>query len=193
VNIGLYFGSFNPVHNGHLIIANHVLNFTDMDKVWFVISPQNPFKKRANLIDSYDRLHLVELAIGENNKIKPCTIEFNMPIPSYTIDTLTYLKEKHPDYNFNLIMGSDNIVNFHKWKNYEVILKYYNLIVYLRPGYKNHSLLDHPKIHTLDAPLLEISSSFIRKLIKEDKSIQYLVSEKVFHEIKNSSLFKPKN
>jgi len=166
VNIGLYFGS------------------------WFVISPQNPFKKRSNLIDSYDRLNLVELAIGDNDRIKPCTIEFNMPVPSYTVDTLTYLKEKYSDYNFNLIMGSDNLVNFHKWKNHEVLLKYYNILVYMRPGFEDVPFLDHPKVQALEAPLLEISSSFIRKLIKEGKSIQYLVADAVFKEIMDSSLFK---
>ena len=190
MNIGLYFGSFNPVHNGHLIIANHVINFTDLDEVWFVISPQNPFKKRINLLDSFDRLNLVELAIGDNDKIKPSTIEFNMPIPSYTIDTLAYLKEKHQGYNFSLIMGSDNLVNFHKWKNHDIILKYHNIIVYMRPGYEDVPFLNHSKIKTLKAPLLEISSSFIRKLIKDNKSIQYLVADKVFYEILNSSLYK---
>lgn len=161
-----------------------------MDEVWFVISPQNPFKKRSNLIDSYDRLNLVELAIGENNRIKPCTIEFNMPIPSYTIDTLTYLKEKYPEYSFNLIMGSDNLVNFHKWKNHDVILKYYNILVYMRPGFEDVPFLDHPKVKALEAPLLEISSSFIRKLIKQNKSIKYLVPEREHQEILSSSLFK---
>ncbi len=190
MKIGLYFGSFNPVHTGHLIIANHVINFTDMDEVWFVISPQNPFKKRHNLIDSYDRLALVELAIGDYDKIKPCTIEFNMPIPSYTIDTLTYLKEKYEDYNFSLIMGSDNLVNFHHWKNYDVILKYYEIIVYLRPGYEDVPFLKHKKVTALDAPLLEISSSFIRKMIKDNKSIRYLVPDAVYNEIMLSNLYK---
>lgn len=189
MNIGLYFGSFNPVHSGHLIIANHVINFTDLDEVWFVISPQNPFKKRKNLIDSYDRLYLMELAIGENDRLKPCTIEFHMPKPSYTIDTLTYLKDKHPNFNFSLIMGSDNLVTFHKWKNYDVILKYYNILVYVRPGFEDVPFLDHPKVKSIKAPLLEISSSFIRKLIKENKSIQYLVPFKVYEEINNSSMF----
>jgi nicotinate-nucleotide adenylyltransferase len=190
VKIGLYFGSFNPVHTGHLIIANHIINFTEIDEVWFVISPQNPFKKRSNLIDSYDRLNLVELAIGDNDRIKPSTIEFKMPVPSYTIDTLTYLKEKHPDYNFNLIMGSDNLMNFHKWKNHDILLKYYNILVYMRPGFEDVPFLDHPKVQALEAPLLEISSSFIRKLIKQGKSIRYLVTEKVHKEIVDSSLFK---
>ncbi len=190
MKVGLYFGSFNPIHNGHLIIANHVINFTDLDEVWFVISPQNPFKKKSNLLDSYDRLHLVELAIGENPRIKPSTIEFNMPVPSYTIDTLTYLKEQNPDYEFTLIMGSDNLVNFHKWKNHDVILKYYSIIVYMRPGYEDVPFLDHPKVNALDAPLLEISSSFIRKLIKEGKSPQYLVPDKVYQEIESSHLYR---
>jgi len=190
VKIGLYFGSFNPIHSGHLIIANHVLNFTDMDEVWFVISPQNPFKKKSNLLDSFDRLYLVQLAIGDNNRIRPSTIEFDMPIPSYTIDTLAYLKEKHEDYDFTLIMGSDNLVNFHKWKNYDIILKYYNIIVYMRPGYEDVPFLNHPRVKSLDAPLLEISSSFIRKLIKEGKSPQYLVPEKVYQEIEGSRLYR---
>ncbi|HEB62670.1 MAG TPA: nicotinate-nucleotide adenylyltransferase [Bacteroidetes bacterium] len=190
MNIGLYFGSFNPVHTGHLIIANHIINFTETDEVWFVISPQNPFKKRQNLINSYDRLALVELAIGDYDKLKPCTIEFNMPVPSYTIDTLTYLKEKYPDYNFKLIMGSDNLVNFHHWKNYDVILKYYSILVYMRPGFEDVPYLNHKKITALKAPLLEISSSFIRKLIKEGKSVRYLVPDAVYEEIVLSNLYK---
>jgi len=190
VKIGLYFGSFNPIHNGHLIIANHMINFTDLDEVWFVISPQNPFKKKANLLDSFDRLNLVQLAIGDNYKLRPSTIEFDMPIPSYTIDTLTYLKENHSDFDFTLIMGSDNLVNFHKWKNHDVILKYYNIVVYMRPGYEDVPFLDHPKVTKLKAPLLEISSSFIRKLIKDNKSIQYLVPEKVYKEIEDSHLYR---
>jgi nicotinate-nucleotide adenylyltransferase len=190
VNIGLYFGSFNPVHTGHLIIANHILNFADLDEVWFVISPQNPFKIRKNLIDCYDRFNLVELAIGDNSRIKVSNIEFDLPKPSYTIDTLTYLKEKHPDYNFKLIMGSDNLVNFHKWKNHDTILKYYDLLVYLRPGSEDTPFMDHPKVKLLKAPMLEISSSFIRKLIKDNKSIQYLVAPAVYKEILDSSLFK---
>ena len=190
MNIGLYFGSFNPVHTGHLIIANHILNFANIDEVWFVISPQNPFKLRKNLIDCYDRLNLVELAIGDNDRIKVSNIEFDLPKPSYTIDTLTYLKEKHPHNNFNLIMGSDNLVNFHKWKNHDAILKYYDLLVYVRPGYEETPFMNHPKVKKLNAPLLEISSSFIRKLIKNEKSIQYLVTPAVYNEIIDSSLFK---
>jgi nicotinate-nucleotide adenylyltransferase len=190
VEIGLYFGSFNPVHTGHLIIANHVLNYTGIDEVWMVISLQSPFKQRSNLIDNYDRLNLVELAIGDNDRIKPCSIEFELPVPSYTIDTLTYLKEKYPFHNFTLIMGSDNLVNFNHWKNFDVILKYYKILVYMRPGFENVPFITHPSVSTLNAPLLEISSSFIRKLIAEGKSIQYLVPDKVLKEIINAGLFK---
>lgn len=191
MEIGLYFGSFNPVHTGHLIIANHILNFTPIDEVWMVISLQSPFKQRSNLIDNYDRLNLVELAIGENDRLKPCTIEFELPAPSYTIDTLTYLKEKYPFHHFTLIMGSDNLESFNHWKNFDVILKYYKILVYMRPGFENVPFLNHPSVSTLNAPLLEISSSFIRKLISEGKSIQYLVPDKVRNEIINARLFLP--
>lgn len=190
MKIGLYFGSFNPVHTGHMIIANHVLNFTELDQIWMIISLQSPFKQRSNLIDSYDRLNLVERAIGDNDRIKPCTIEFELPTPSYTIDTLAYLKDRYPSNDFTLLMGSDNLVNFNHWKNFDIILKYYKILVYLRPGFENVPFINHPSVSSLNAPLLDISSSFIRKLIAEDKSIQYLVPEKVREEIYKSNLFK---
>ncbi|MGE5356984.1 MAG: nicotinate (nicotinamide) nucleotide adenylyltransferase [Deltaproteobacteria bacterium] len=190
MKIGLYFGSFNPVHTGHMIIANHVLNFTELDQIWMVISLQSPFKQRSNLIDSYDRLNLVERAIGDNDRIKPCTIEFELPTPSYTIDTLAYLKDRYPSNDFTLLMGSDNLVNFNHWKNFDIILKYYKILVYLRPGFENVPFINHPSVSSLNAPLLDISSSFIRKLIAEGKSIQYLVPEKVREEIYKSNLFK---
>ncbi len=189
MNIGLYFGSFNPIHVGHLIIANHIVGFGGVDEVWMVVSPQNPLKKASNLIDCYDRLHLVELGIGDNPKIRPCTIEFDLPKPSYTVDTLAYLKERYPDYNFTIIMGSDNLQYFHKWKNYQTILKYYNILVYMRPGFVDVPFLDHPNVSVVNAPLLEISSSLIRKLIKDDKSFKYLVTEKVYGEILKSGLY----
>jgi nicotinate-nucleotide adenylyltransferase len=190
VKIGLYFGSFNPVHFGHLIIANHVLNFSEIDEVWMVISLQSPFKQSRNLIDKYDRLNLVSLAIGENDRIKPCTIEFELPVPSYTIDTLAYLKDKYSDHEFTLIMGSDNLVNFNHWKNFDIILKYYKILVYIRPGFETVPFINHPSVSSLKAPMLEISSSFIRQLIAEDKSIQYMVPEKVRDEIYKSNLFR---
>jgi nicotinate-nucleotide adenylyltransferase len=190
MNVTLYFGSFNPVHTGHLIIANHLINFTETDEVWLVISPQSPFKKRKNLADSYDRLHLVELAIENDDKIKSCTIEFDLPVPNYTIDTLTYLQERHPDHNFSLVMGSDNIKSFHKWKNYEMLLEHYSIYVYQRPGSITEQYNEHSNVHYLEGPLLDISSSFIRKLIKEGKSIRYMVSDKVFDYISESNMYK---
>lgn len=190
MNITLYFGSFNPVHTGHLIIANHLINFTETDQVWLVISPQSPFKKKHNLADSYDRLHLVELATENYDQITSCTIEFDLPVPNYTIDTLTYLKEKHPEHKFSIIMGSDNISSFHKWKNYEMILEYYSIYVYQRPGSITDLYKDHENVSYVDGPLLNISSSFIRKLIQDDKSIRYLVTDKVYNYLQESSLYK---
>jgi nicotinate-nucleotide adenylyltransferase len=190
MKIGLYFGSFNPVHAGHMIIANHLINFTDIDQVWMVVSPQSPFKKQSNLADEYDRLHLVELAIGDNPNIKSSNIEFQLPVPSYTIDTLTYLRELFPDESFSLIMGSDNIAGFHKWKNYEMILEHYDIFIYQRPGNVSEMYADHEGVHYLDAPLLDISSSFIRKLCKEGKSIRYLVVDNVYRYITDSSMYK---
>lgn len=189
-NIGLFFGSFNPVHIGHLIIAETVVNLEEIDQVWFVISPQNPFKKKQSLLNQYDRLHLVNLAVEENHQIKPSTIEFNLPIPSYTIDTLTYLREKHPDTHFYLIMGEDNLKHFHKWKNYEKILEQYQLIVYPRPGYENDLYKNHPKVQRLPVPKIEISATYIRELQKSGKSIRYLVSEKVLEYIDKMNLYR---
>lgn len=190
MKVGLFFGSFNPVHHGHLIIANHILNFSGVDEVWFVISPQNPFKQRINLLNNYDRQFLVELAIGDNYRLKPCTVEFDMPVPSYTVDTLAYLRDKYPDHEFSIIMGSDNLVNFHRWKNFEVILKHYKILVYIRPGFENVPYMDHPAVSILKAPLLEISSSFIRKLVRENRSIMYLVPARVENEILKHNFFK---
>lgn len=190
MNITLYFGSFNPVHVGHMIIADHLINFTETDQIWLVISPQNPFKKRSNLADSYDRLHLVELAIGDNDRIKSSTIEFNLPLPNYTIDTLTYLGEEHPEHQFAIVMGSDNIEYFHKWKNYEMLLEHYRIYVYQRPGSISELYKDHENVIYVDGPLLEISSSFIRRLIREGKSIRYLVAEPVYEYLEESNLYR---
>ena len=190
MKITLYFGSFNPVHTGHMIIANHLINATDTDQVWMVISPQSPFKKKDNLADSYDRLHFMELAIGTNEAIKSCNIEFELPVPSYTIDTLTYLKERYPENDFSIVMGSDNVGSFNRWKNYEMILEHYFVYIYQRPGSESDLYKDHPSVHYLDGPLLDISSSFIRKLIREGKSIRYLVSENVFDYLEESNMYK---
>ena len=190
MKIGLFFGSFNPVHVGHMIIANYMATRTELDQVWFVISPHNPFKKKSSLARDYDRLHLVNLAIGYNNKLKASAIEFNLPQPSYTVDTLAHLVEKFPDHEFYLIMGSDNLQNFHKWKNYEHILEHYAIKVYRRAGYDGGDLADHEKVEILDAPLMNISATKIRESIKEGLSIQYMVPEAVYEYLSTSSLYR---
>ena len=189
MNIGLYFGSFNPVHTGHLIIASHVVNYTDVQQVWLVVSPQNPFKQSASLLNEYDRLHLVNLAIDDETRIKASDVEFKLPRPSYTIDTLTYLKEKYPQHTFSIIMGSDGFQNLPKWKNAELLIKEYPIIVYRRPGFE---IIDHwnARLTVLDAPMLDISATLIRNNIKEGKSIRYLFSEKVKEEIERNNYYK---
>ncbi len=178
MHIGLYFGSFNPIHNGHLIIANHVTQYTDIDKVWFIVSPHNPFKEAQTLLNEYHRLHLVNIAIEDNTKFRASNIEFNMPKPSYTIDTLTYLAEKFPFERFSVILGSDSFQNIHRWKNFEMLVGRYAFVVYNRPGYVVKDTFG-ASVTTLDAPLLDISSTFIRKQIREKKSIKYLVPDAV--------------
>lgn len=187
---GLFFGSFNPVHVGHMIIANFMATQTDLSEVWFVVSPQNPFKKKSSLARERDRLHLVRVAIGENLKLRASDIEFDLPQPSYTIDTLTYLIEKFPKKEFALIMGGDNLGSLHKWKNYELILQNHEIYIYKRPNYDLGELANHPKIHHFTAPLLDISATYIRSCIKSGKSIQYLVPEAVFDYLEGSNLYK---
>lgn len=190
MKIGLFFGSFNPVHVGHMIIANYMAQYSSLDQVWMVVSPHNPHKKRNTLANDYDRLHLVNLAIGENKAIQASNIEFSLPKPSYTIDTLTYLKEKYPAHNFVLIMGGDNLGTFHKWKNYEKILENHELFVYQRPSYDLGELQDHEKVTIFEAPLMQISSSYIRKQIKAGFSIDYLVTESVKRHIEEAGMYK---
>lgn len=191
MKIGLYFGSFNPIHIGHLIITNHILNETRLKKVWFVISPQNPFKQKSSLLNEYDRLHLARLSVDSDKRIAVSDIEFNLPRPSYTIDTLTYLNEKYPDNEFSLIMGSDSFKNLDKWKNYEKITKDYLIYVYKREGFEiNNSI--QANIIVLEAPILQISSTHIRQHIKEGKSIRYLVPENVREEIESRKFYKKK-
>lgn len=182
--VGLYFGTFNPIHIGHLIIANHMAEFSDLDEVWFVITPQSPFKVKKSLLDNHHRLRMVEEAIEDNfPKLKASTIEFKLPQPNYTVDTLVHLLEKYGDkHHFSLLMGEDNLKSFHKWKNYEVILEHHDIYVYPRisEGTVNHQFLEHPKVHRVDAPIIEISSTFIRKNHKEGKNIRPLVPPKVW-------------
>ncbi|MCR9288358.1 MAG: nicotinate (nicotinamide) nucleotide adenylyltransferase [Bacteroidetes bacterium] len=190
MKIGLFFGSFNPIHIGHMIIANYMATQTDLKQVWLVVSPQNPLKKKNSLARDYDRLHLVRLAIGDNLNLKASNIEFDLPKPSYTIDTLTYLKEKHPAHEFVLIMGGDNLGTLHKWKNYELILENFEVYVYKRPKYELGTFEDHESVKMFDAPLMEISASYIRRCIREGLSVQYLVSEAVFEYLEASSLYR---
>ncbi len=191
MKIGLYFGSFNPVHNGHLIIAKHVINNTDLKQVWMVISPQNPLKNSNSLLNKYDRLNMVQSALEGETKIKASTIEFNLPSPSFTIDTLAYLKEKHKQHQFSIIMGSDSFTNIKKWKNYEMIIKNYEIYIYQRTGYPIQNI-EEAIVSKLEAPLIEISSSAIRKIIKDGKSIRYLVPDVVDQQIKENKYYKKK-
>lgn len=188
--IGLFFGSFNPVHVGHMIIANYMLTQTDLKQVWIVVSPQNPLKQKQSLARDYDRLHLVRLAIGDNPNLRASNIEFNLPKPSYTIETLTYLKEKYPDKQFVPIMGGDNLGTLHKWKNYKLILRDYQIYVYKRPSYDLGELANHPHIQLFDAPQMHISASYIRRCIQDGKSVQYLVPEAVFEYLEKSGLYR---
>jgi len=182
MDIGLYFGSFNPVHHGHLIIANHILNESKVQEIWFVVSPQNPFKETSSLLNEQHRLSLVKLAIDNTPGMRASNIEFNLPKPSYTIDTLVYLEEKYPKHTFHIVMGSDGFKNIDKWKNSEHLLKNYPIIIYNRPGFVI-SEKQKGNVSIVDAPLLEISSTHIRRLIKAKKSIRYLVPENVLKEI----------
>jgi nicotinate-nucleotide adenylyltransferase len=189
MKIGLYFGSFNPIHHGHLIIANHMVQHTDLEQVWFVVSPQNPFKQNHSLLNEYHRLHLINLAIEGEKTLKASDIEFRLPKPSYTITTLQYLEEKYPQHEFSIIMGSDSFQNLDKWKNAHVIMERYKIYVYLRPGY---AIREDLVVNTipLDAPLLQISATHIRELVKSGRSIRYLVPDKVKEEIEANHYYK---
>lgn len=193
MHIGLFFGSFNPIHTGHLIIAQHIANLPEVDQVWLVVSPHNPLKTKSSLAKDYDRLHLVNLSVEDNPKIKSCSIEFHLPQPSYTIDTLTHLAEKYPQHQFSLIMGSDILPTLHKWKNYEQILKNYKIHIYHRAGASvPEEFVNHVAIQFCDAPLLEISASYIRACIREGRSIRYMVTDKVFEYLEGSNIYKLK-
>ena len=188
--IGLYFGSFNPIHNGHLILANHIVDNTDLDKIYFVVSPQNPLKQLSSLLDNKIRLHLVNLAIEGNDKFLASDVEFSLPYPSYTINTLNHLKQIYPQKEFSLIIGQDNLVNFHKWKDYQKILSSYNIYVYPRKDCTYSPLQEHEHIHLINSPLVDISATQIRDLIKENKDIRNLLPEKVRKEIVEKNLYK---
>ena len=190
MKIGLYFGSFNPVHHGHLLIATYLLQNTPLQQVWFVVSPQNPLKPAASLLNEYHRLYLVQLAVEGEKDLKAVDIEFKLPKPSYTVDTLAYLQEKYPTHEFSIIMGSDSFQNLSRWKNAEWLLRNYSLYVYKRPEHETLPVYPGAKeIHVLNAPLLPISSTYIRKNIREGKSIRYLLPESVRAEIERNGYY----
>lgn len=189
MQIGLYFGSFNPIHTGHLIIASHVLNETPLDRIWFVVSPQNPLKASSTLLNEYHRLHLVQLAVEPDIRLKASDVEFTLPKPSYTSHTLTYLSEKYPQHQFSIIMGSDSFQNLPNWKNPETILSNYPILVYVRPGFETVNNTS-ANVTTLAAPLLQISATHIREAIQAGKSIKYLVPEAIEMEIVKSGFYK---
>ena len=199
-SVGLYFGTFNPIHVGHLIIANHLADHTSLDEVWLVVSPQNPLKEKIGLLPDYHRLALIKTAIEDNTKVRVSNVEFKLPKPSYTVNTLAHLKEEFPDYEFALIMGEDNLRSLHKWKNYQSILDNHKVYVYPRAltiqekeDLKLHRtqtlLTNHPNIIKVDAPVMKLSSSFIRKSIKEGHDVRYLLTEPVYQYVKEMHFY----
>lgn len=189
MKIGLFFGTFNPIHNGHLMIANYFSEFSNLDKIWLVVSPHNPLKDKKSLLNDKQRLYMTQLAVEDDSKLEVSTIEFHLPQPSYTIDTLTYLKEKH-EHEFVLIMGSDNLEHFHRWKNYKKILNHFLIYVYKRPGNEASKFQNIPQIKFFDVPLLNISATFLRQSIKDGKVMRHFFPEKVFKYIDEMNLYK---
>lgn len=187
---GLLFGSFNPIHLGHLVIANFMLEFTDIKEIWFIISPHNPFKEKQSLLADHHRYYMVNTAIEDNFRLKASNIEFQLPKPSYTVSTLAYLQDKYPGKNFVLIAGSDVLPTFHKWRNYETILEYYELYIYPRLHAEPHPYHDHPKFRFISAPVIGISSSFIRQAIKEGRNVSFLLPPGIFKYIREMHFYK---
>ena len=190
--VGLYFGTFNPIHVGHLIIANNMVENSDLDEIWMVVTPHNPFKKKSSLLDNHHRFEMVYSATESYDKIKPSDIEFNLPQPNYTVNTLAHISEKHPNYNFSLIMGEDNLKSFHKWKNYETILEHHQIYVYPRisEGKVETRFDNHQKIHLVKAPIIEVSSTMIRNGIKSKKNIRPLLSNTVWEYIDEMNFYR---
>jgi len=190
--IGLYFGTFNPIHIGHLTIANHMVEFSDLDEIWMIVTPHNPFKKKSSLLDNHHRFEMVYQATEDYPNIRPSDIEFKLKQPNYTVDTLAHLEERYSDHKFALIMGADNLKSFHKWKNYEVILENYHIYVYPRisEGKVPEQFQNHPKVTRVEAPIMEISSTFIRKAIQNKKNIKPLLPNKVWEYVDLMNFYK---
>jgi nicotinate-nucleotide adenylyltransferase len=192
MKVGLFFGTFNPIHIGHMIIANYIVEFSDLDEVWFVITPQSPFKQKMSMLSNHHRLSIANIAVENYPKLKTSDIEFNLPQPNYTINTLAYIEEKYPEKQFCLIMGEDNLKGFHKWKNYETILQNYELYVYPRISKEQTEsrFSNHKKVHKVNAPIVQISSTFIRKAIKEKKDISTMLPASVWNYIDEMNFYK---
>ncbi len=192
MNIGLFFGTFNPIHVGHLTIANHMAEYSDLDQIWFVVTPQSPFKTKTSMLDNNQRLEMVFRATKDYVKLRPSDIEFNLPQPNYTINTLVHLQEKFPEHTFSLIMGEDNLKSFHKWKNYELILQDHDIYVYprLSEGIIETQFDNHPKIHHVNAPIMELSSTLIRNSIKDGKNVRPMLPEHVWEYLDEMNFYK---
>lgn len=192
MKVGLYFGTFNPIHVGHLTIANHMAEYSDLDQIWFVVTPQSPFKVKTSMLDNHQRLEMVYRATKDYPKLRPSDIEFGLPQPNYTINTLVYLQEKFPEHHFALIMGEDNLKSFHKWKNYEMILEGYSIYVYPRisEGTIDTQFNKHKKVHFINAPIMELSSTFIRNSIKEGKNVRPMLPEHVWEYLDEMNFYK---
>ena len=193
MKVGLFFGTFNPIHIGHMVIATYMADFTDLEQVWLVVSPQNPLKQNALLLKDYHRLALVRIASENHSKLKVSNIEFSLPKPSYTIDTLTHLSSKNPDDSFVLILGSDNLESFHQWKDHERILDKYSLYVYPRNGFSGGNLATHPKVKMTDAPIMEISSTFIRNGIRDKKDVSSMLPGAVWKYVEEMHFYEKEN
>ncbi|MFW5944227.1 MAG: nicotinate (nicotinamide) nucleotide adenylyltransferase [Bacteroidota bacterium] len=189
MKIGLFFGSFNPIHLGHLAMANYFTEFTDLERIWLVISPQSPFKNKNNLLEEHHRYNMAQLALEGDIKIRPSNIEFQLPRPSYTIDTLTYISENYPDHSFHLILGSDNLTYLHQWKNFSELIRKYSIYVYPRSEVDPSEYAGRYQFKIVNAPLIEISSSFIRNSIKQGKDVRYFLPAKVYKYLKDNHFY----